>query len=132
MIGLDTNVLVRFLVRDDPEQGEIVDRVLEEAVAAGTTLYVSDVALCETVWVLRYSYKVPKAEVVEILEQLLQADHLDFSARSGLLRSLSSYKEGGGDFADYLIRERSLEAGCEAIMSFDGGLAGERDVIVLG
>jgi len=125
VIALDTNVLVRFLVEDDPAQCRRAQALLQKAIDAGETCFVSDVVLCEIVWVLETSYKVARGEVGSILDQLLRARHLTFPSSERLSRALAAYEAGRGDFADYLIREWARVGGCETVMTFDGDLLHE-------
>lgn len=125
MIGLDTNVLVRFLVEDDLAQTERAQSILRRAVEADDPCYVADIVLCELVWVLERSYKIKRAEIGACLSRLIRAQHLAFSSVERLSRTLESYTSGRGDFADYLIRETAKEAECEAVATFDGDLLKE-------
>lgn len=125
MIALDTNVLVRFLVEDDADQMERARQLLQKAVESNTSCYVSDVVMCELVWVLERSYKFRRLEISQALGRLLRARHLLFSSSEQLARSLGVFEEGGGDFADYVIREHARAGGCEAVATFDGDLLKE-------
>jgi len=125
VIALDTNVLVRFLVEDDPAQGRRAKALLQKAIDADEPCFVSDVVVCEVVWVLGTSYRVGRTEIGAILGQLLRARHLAFPSSERLARALAAYEAGRGDFADYLIREWAREGGCEAVMTFDGDLLKE-------
>ena len=131
MIGLDTNVLVRFLVQDDPKQSERARAFIEKAIASETLCFVSDVVLCEIVWVLETTYKIRRLDVARHLEALLRARHLTFTSLERLFVALESYRAGLGDFADYLIREHSRAEGCEAVATFDGDLLKEPGFIEL-
>lgn len=125
MIALDTNVLVRFLVEDDEAQLEKVRRFLQRAVASNSSCYVSDIVMCEVVWVLERSYKFRRAEISQVLGRLLRARNLAFASSERLARALEAYDAGLGDFADYLIREHARASGCEAVATFDGDLLKE-------
>jgi predicted nucleic-acid-binding protein len=125
VIALDTNVLVRFLVEDDPAQNQRAKALLQKAIDAAETCFVSDVVVCEIVWVLGTSYKVGRKEIGHILGQLLRAQHLAFPSVERLGRALSAYESGRGDFADYLIREWAGEADCTIVATFDGKLLRE-------
>lgn len=125
MLALDTNVLVRFLVEDDPQQSAAAAALVERAVAADESLYISDIVLCETVWVLGSNYRVPRDQIASTLRELLRARALLFDASDALSRSLDAYVRGRGDFADYLIREHSRAAGCTDVATFDGALLNE-------
>lgn len=119
MIALDTNVLVRFLVEDDPRQSEEAAALIERAVASGEDLFVSDIVVCEMVWVLSISYRVRRVQIAATLRELLRARHLAFAAPDVLARAIDTFDRGKGDFADYLIRAHALAAGCEQVASFD-------------
>lgn len=125
MIALDTNVLVRFLREDDEAQFRAAAAVVSRAGRAGEQLFVSDVALCEVVWVLSASYDVPKPEIVAILRKLLHSRQLTFRASDVLVRALEAYAAGKGDFADYVIREDAAAAGCDSVATFDKALLKE-------
>jgi len=125
VIALDTNVLVRFLVEDDAAQLARARRLLQKTVESNTFCYVSDVVMCELVWVLERSYKLRRAEIGRGLGRLLRAGNLTFSSSEKLARALEAYDAGRGDFADYVIREHARASGCEAVATFDGDLLKE-------
>jgi predicted nucleic-acid-binding protein len=122
MIALDTNVLVRFLVEDDKQQSARAARVVQKASEGDESLFVSDIVLCELVWVLSASYRVPRGEIAATLERLVQAKQLAFADAERVRRATDAYATGGGDFADYLIREHARDAGCSAVVTFDRAL----------
>lgn len=119
MIALDTNVLVRYLVEDDDAQTERSAALIRSADRGGTPLFVSQVVLCEVVWVLTSVYGQSRAEVRAVLEGLVGARHLVVEDAAGARRALAAYTHGRGDFADYIIRERARSAGCEHVATFD-------------
>jgi len=125
MIALDTNVLVRFLVEDDAAQTAKATALIERTVSDGATLFISDVVLCETVWVLTARYGFSRAEVAAVLRRLLDAEHLSFATPAQHSRALAAFSAGKGDFADYVIREHGLAAGCSAVATFDQALLKE-------
>lgn len=122
MIGVDTNVLVRFLVEDDEEQAAKVIALFEKVIAENSTLFISDIVLCETVWVLSSRYRFSRGDIASVLQRLFEADHLSFSSTRQHVDALQSYAEGKGDFADYLIREQCIAAGCSTVVTFDQAL----------
>jgi predicted nucleic-acid-binding protein len=126
VIALDTNVLVRYLVQDDARQSAAAAKLIDRTITEGDALFVSDVVLCEVVWVLAGSYRVPRPEIATVLRELLRARHLVFSASDQLVRALDAFVGGKGDFADYVIREHALAAGCAAAATFDRVLLRER------
>lgn len=126
MIGLDTNVLVRFLVRDDLVQADRAEALLRTALARNEELFVSDVVMCETAWVLDRAYRVPRREIAAAAAQLLSSRQLAFEEPSLLARAVEAYARGRGGFADYVIRERALDAGCTSVATFDRLLQKEK------
>ncbi len=129
MIALDTNVLVRYLVEDDAKQAALAAALIDRAIADDESLYVSDVVVCELVWVLSVAYHVGRKEIAALLRNLLRARHLAFSAVEQLIRALDAYEAGKGDFADYLIREHARAADCDGVVTFDRALLKERGFV---
>ena len=124
MIGIDTNVLVRYLTLDDDEQLERVDRLIHEAVKKGEPLHVDGIVLCETALVLRTVYGLSREEIVEALERVVDARQFTIEDRDSVRQALYGFRSAQGDFSDYLIGERNLRAGCRATMTFDRNLLG--------
>ena len=122
MIALDTNVLIRFLVEDDEAQSRRATKLIEGAVARDEQLFVSDIVMCETVWVLSSAYGFSRDEIVDALSQLLRARSVVFNSADSIARALDAYRKERGDFADYLIREHARSAGAETVATFDGAL----------
>jgi len=120
MIGIDTNVLVRYLVRDDKAQFEKARRLINREVGTGETVLVSLVVLLETEWVLRSRYDVLKTEIVGAFSSLLDAAELSFEDEPSVEQALYTWKDGGAEFADCLINARNLALGCRATATFDG------------
>jgi predicted nucleic-acid-binding protein len=125
VIAVDTNVLVRFLVEDDEAQTRAATSLIARAGRADEPLHVSDIVVCEVVWVLSARYGFPKTEITAALRKLLHARQLTFRASDVLLRALEAYAAGKGDFADYVIREDAAAAGCESVATFDKALLKE-------
>jgi predicted nucleic-acid-binding protein len=126
VIALDTNVLVRYLVDDDKAQSATAASAIDRAAAKGEELFVSDVVLCETAWVLAGSYKVTRAAIAAILHDLLHAKQLAFASPDELTRALDAFARGKGDFADYVIREHARTAGSTTVLTFDRALAADK------
>lgn len=123
MIGIDTNVLFRYLTLDDIDQVQRVDRSVQGALERDEPLHIDGIVLCETAWVLRTAYDLPRAEVVGALEKVLDTRQFAIEDRDSARRALDAVVEGRGDFADYLIGERNRRAGCRTTMTFDRSLA---------
>jgi predicted nucleic-acid-binding protein len=119
MLGLDTNVLVRFLVRDDAAQYERARRLIKREVDAGRRVFVSLMVLIELEWVLRSRYGFSKAEIVEVMSLLLNAAEIQFEDESTLEEALFMWDDSRADFADCMIGARNRRQGCRATASFD-------------
>ena len=124
MIGLDTNILVRYLTRDDEHQWQQASKLILE----NQPCFITNIVLCELVWVLRGTkYRFQKDEVINVLEAMLHSAAFEFENRSILDQALQRYKQGKADFSDYLIGATSRQAGCTETASFDGKLKGEKE-----
>jgi len=126
VIALDTNVLIRYLIEDDVKQSAAAAALIERAIAHHEALFISDIVVCETVWVLGVSYHVARTKIAAVLRELFRVRHLMFSATDLLIRALDAYESGKGDFADYLIREHARAAVCESVATFDRVLVPEK------
>jgi predicted nucleic-acid-binding protein len=121
VIGIDTNVLVRFLVDDQPGQNQVARQFLSER-TADSPAYVSAIVLAETVWVLNKRLKYPMPVIVEVLQSLLAADGLVIECTEEL-DVLFSQSGPYGDLPDYLIVWAAQRAGCRRIVTFDKAAA---------
>ncbi|MBK7742258.1 MAG: type II toxin-antitoxin system VapC family toxin [Betaproteobacteria bacterium] len=119
MLGLDTNVLVRFLVRDDEVQFERARKLIKREVAAGRRVFVSQLVLLETEWVLRSRYGLPKDLIIEAVSGLLGATDVRFEDEPAIEEALFLWKDATADFADCLIGARNRRLGCRATTTFD-------------
>jgi predicted nucleic-acid-binding protein len=122
MIAVDTNVLVRLIVDDDPEQAARVRNLLEATAEAGESCLVTDPVLCEVVWVLSSSYRARRADIVAAVQSLLARPLFVFEDRSVLLEAFEAYRRGPADLSDYLIGARAQTQGARTTWTFDGGL----------
>jgi predicted nucleic-acid-binding protein len=123
MIGLDTNILVRYLTRDDEQQWQQAVTIIQQ----NQPCFVTHIVLCELVWVLRgANYGFRKDEIINVLEAMLHSAAFEFENRSTIDQVLQRYKQGKADFSDYLIGAVSRQAGCTETASFDSKLKGER------
>ncbi len=119
MIGLDTNVLIRYIVQDDPAQSALATRIIETRCSESDPGWVNDIVLVELVWVLRRAYQYKRKLIAELLQTMLVARELEFSSKSQILAAVSDYRQGQADFSDYLIAHRNHQAGCTTTVTFD-------------
>ncbi len=120
MIGLDTNVLVRYIMQDDPRQARIATRLLE-ALQAQDPGFVSQVTIVELVWVLASCYSLSREQIAAALDALLQTRELVVDRADHIAQANRQFKAGKADFADCLIERAGAAAGCESTLSFDVG-----------
>jgi len=120
--GLGTNVLVRYLVRDNPSQARRATKEIEAGTDAGEIFFVASVVACELVWVLDRAYGYRRAQIASALEGILQTRQFHFEDKDLLWQATSDYKKGKGDFADYVIGRTGEKLGCERTLSFDRAL----------
>ncbi len=118
MIGLDTNVLVRYIAQDDPEQATAATRLIE-GFTAETPGFISTVTLVETVWVLARAYTAPKDTIAAVIEGLLRARELVVENAEAHYLALAAFQAAPADYADALIAEAGKRAGCEQTVTFD-------------
>ncbi len=119
MIGLDTNILVRYFARDDPVQSPKATAIFEHRLSKQNPGYVSIVAVVEVMWVLARSYRLTTHQLVDVIERLLQADNLVIEDAQDVFTAMIALKEGRGSFADAMIVVRGQRAGCVATWTFD-------------
>jgi predicted nucleic-acid-binding protein len=119
MLGVDTNVLVRFLVRDDEVQFEKARKLIKREIAAGRHVFVSQLVLLETEWVLRSRYGLPKNLIIEAISGLLDAADVRFEDEPAIEEALFIWKDATADFADCLIGAKNRRLGCRATATFD-------------
>lgn len=122
MIGVDTNVLVRWLI-DDPSAPGQSDRARELIEGLQTELMVAIPVVAETVWLARRTFRLKKPQILQLLEALLAAPGLVVAERSAVERALTLYRESPVDFVDCLIACLNAAAGCSTTMTFDKAAA---------
>jgi len=119
VLGLDTNVLVRFLLNDDEKQSEIARDRIKMAVVSGTPLRISLLTILETEWVLRSYGKCDKETILETMKCLLESRDVQIEQEETLEQALYYYRNYTADFADCLMVSRYQRTGCEAMLTFD-------------
>jgi predicted nucleic-acid-binding protein len=119
MIGLDTNILVRYLTQDDPVQFARASQVIERRCAESRPGFVSLVTIAETVWVLDSVYGIPARRIADAVERILQAATLIVQNEQEVFTAMIALRAGRADFADALIAALGSWAGCSATLTFD-------------
>jgi predicted nucleic-acid-binding protein len=132
MRALDTNVLVRYLTAGDAKQLATAEELIDESLRDREPFFVPAIVLCELVWVLARRYDQSKSQIVQTLEQILDMDQFRIEYDAIIRRGLESFRNGKGNFSDYLIGEISMHHGCRDIVTFDRGLKHAAGFTVVG
>jgi predicted nucleic-acid-binding protein len=123
MLGIDTNVLIRYLVGDHREQFLRAQTLIREQVRQGEPVFVSLMVLMESEWVLRSRYGLAKGDIADSFAGLLQSVDVRFESESTVETALYTWRNSGADFADCLIGARHQEVGCSLTATFDARAA---------
>jgi len=119
MIGLDTNILIRYLTQDDRAQSAKATEILEHRLTKNNPGFVSVVVMVETAWVLDRAYGLTAQEIATAIERLLQVEVLAIENEQEVFTAMVALKQGRGSFADALIAELGARAGCTRTLTFD-------------
>lgn len=124
MIGLDTNVLVRYIAQDDPRQTAKAVHVIEDECSEARPGFVTAVALVELVWVLEECYRSAKADIVVVLQRILRTRQLVVEEAETAWKAVRLFEASRADFADCLIDRIGAAHDCEYTATFDKAAAG--------
>jgi predicted nucleic-acid-binding protein len=119
MIGLDTNILIRYLTQDDPIQSPKATETIERRLTEKKPGFVSIVVMVETVWVLERTYRLGTNEIAAAVERMLQTDVLVVENEQEVFSAMIALKDGQGSFADAVIAALGTRAGCSYTLTFD-------------
>ena len=119
MIGLDTNVVVRYLMQDDPVQAARANAFFEGELSAGQPGFISLVVLVEIAWVLHACYDIGRMDVARALRALLETRQLRVERAALVVRALRRQVVANADFSDALIIELARAHGCQEVVRFD-------------
>ena len=131
MIGIDTNVIVRYLVQDDVKQGDKAAEYIESHCTIEEPGYLNCVVLCEVFWVLESCYKYSCEEIAGVMENLLKCPQIEIESIDSVWEALNYYKKEGVDFSDALIGEINKSKECSRTITFDKGTAKLKHFLVL-
>jgi len=119
VIGLDTNILVRYFVHDEPVQAARATEIIERQLSEDDPGFISVVALAELSWVLERTYNLDDGEIAAVLERVLSADVLFVESEREVFTAMIALRQGEGSFADALIAGLGTKAGCSSTLTFD-------------
>jgi predicted nucleic-acid-binding protein len=122
MIGLDTNLLVRYLIKDEPRQYAKVEQLIEQAANREERLLVNSAVLCELAWVLNVGYGYSRADIGRAIELILETAQFEVERKHETRQALNDFRATGADFADALIGRINRTLGAEHTVTFDRAL----------
>ena len=125
MIGLDTNVLIRYIVQDDPKQARLATRALESQCTSESPGRICGIVLCEVVWVLARGYGYDRQLVAAVIRRILSSPELLVEEDEAVWQALKLYEQGTADFSDYLLGLLNLRAGSSPTLTLDQKAAKE-------
>jgi predicted nucleic-acid-binding protein len=123
MIGLDTNILARYIAQDDPVQSALATHFIEEKCTPESPGFINHIVLCELVWVLKRCYKSERFQALQVVEQLLRTIQLQVQEPQVAWKALRLALKGKADFADFLISQINLANDCEYTITLDSAAA---------
>jgi predicted nucleic-acid-binding protein len=119
MIGVDTNVLVRYIIEDDKTQAVKAARLIEKYSGKAGSVFINNIVLCELIWVLERGYKYKKDHVVQLLKNILTTIEFSFEDHQILWVCTAEYEKSTADFSDILIGNLNKKSGCSHTYTFD-------------
>jgi predicted nucleic-acid-binding protein len=131
MIGLDTNILLRLWLNDEPAQNKRVDALLAEHGSTPGSLLVSNVVLAEAVWTLRAAYQQDKAAQLLAVRSLLDEAAFAFEDRDAVVQALAVFEHAACGFSDCLVAATHARLGCTFTATFDRAMRKLPNVVVL-
>ncbi len=119
MIGLDTNVLVRYVLRDDVQQAELANKLIEKCIAEQVLLVISLLTLQETEWVLRACANIDKARIISLFKALWESTDVLIETEDILEEALLHFENSNADFSGYLVVAKYQHMTCDYVVTFD-------------
>lgn len=132
MIAVDTNVMVRLLVGDDPKQAQIARQLFDDHADQDGSLWLSDVVVVEIAWTLARAYDRPRADIATALNALLHHATVALESAADIRAALVLYEKGPADFADCLLSVKARRHACDTVVTFDRKMRHLAGVTVLG
>ncbi|MCB9665429.1 MAG: PIN domain-containing protein [Alphaproteobacteria bacterium] len=128
MKAVDTNVLVRLIADDDPDQSAAAAAWFDDALVDGGGVFVPDIVLAEVAWVLERAYRHPRDHVLGALRRVVETPGVVVRSPHEALRALAAARTSRAGIADLLLLEQARAQGCTALATFDDALLREPDV----
>jgi len=125
VIGLDTNVLIRYIVQDDPEQARLATQALEAQCTSKSPGWINVIVLCELIWVLARGYGYDRQLISAVIRRILSSPELLVEEDEAVWQALKVYEQGTADFSDYLLGFLNHRAGASPTLTFDRKAAKE-------
>jgi predicted nucleic-acid-binding protein len=119
MIALDTNILVRLITQDDPQQAALVERLIKQATEEGEACFVSDVVLCELEWVLEGCYGATRSDLLTAIQELASREVFAFEDSDSLHWVIELFRKGKVELSDALIGGKARAQGARTTYTFD-------------
>lgn len=119
MIGLDTNVLVRYVTQDDPAQSALANEFIEGRLTSERPGVIGHIVLCEMGWVLSRAYRYTRDQIADVLNALLTCREFRVESPDVAILALQDYRRGGADFSDYMLARAHQRLGAEYTLTFD-------------
>lgn len=126
MIGLDTNILVRYITQDDQNQAELATKFIEKNCTGTKPGFINQIVICEIIWILCRAYGYDKKLVIRIIGKLLQSSEIVVENSPIIWKALKEYENGNADFSDYLIALSNIKSGCDYTVTFDKKASGNK------
>ena len=123
MKAVDTNVLVRYIVQDDPKQSAVATRFVEKTCSKEEPAFINHIVLCEMVWVLESCYGQSRTQTLKVLEQVLRVAQFRVEDAHDVWRAVEDYRHSRADFADHMLARINQAHGCEVTFTFDSSAA---------
>lgn len=119
MIGIDTNVLVRYITQDHRQQSSQANKLMDKKLTSDNYGLISKIVLCELIWVLSYAYNYSKSQIEDVVQQILITQELMVEDAENALQALQYYRKGTASFADYFLAQTHCSMGAGYTVTFD-------------
>ncbi|MDD9337157.1 MAG: type II toxin-antitoxin system VapC family toxin [Rickettsiaceae bacterium] len=119
MIGVDTNVLIRYLIQDDEVQSSKATKLIEQYSGISGSIFINNIVVCEIIWVLGRGYKYSKNQIINVLKEIFATIEFRFEDHKTLSLTVREYENCNTDFADILIGKLNELNGCSTSFTFD-------------